>query len=163
MLFTINWGLFERTVLFFEVKTESSISDKRLEEFWLNIKLILCAIISMISLFFHLPEMNICNISLKSLIYVEQKIFNWSFQSILLFKVYVCISCKRKYRNYLSILKKVTAAAAADVTENEPRKNEKTNSFRNTKFGTQIAFSMKMCKMPSSKIKDQWGLRWGPP
>ena len=55
---------------------------------------------------------------------------------------------------FLSILKKVTAATAA-VTENGPPKNEKTNSFRNTKFGIQIAFSMKMCKMPSSKIKDQ--------
>ena len=57
---------------------------------------------------------------------------------------------------FLSILKKVTAAAAATaaVTENGPPINEKTNSFRNTKFGTQIAFSMKMCKMPSSKIKD---------
>ena len=62
---------------------------------------------------------------------------------------------------YLSILKKVTVAAA--VTENGPPINEKTNSFRNTKFGTQIAFSMKMCKMPFSKIKDQWGPRWGPP
>ena len=44
-----------------------------------------------------------------------------------------------------------------------PPINEKTNRFRNTKFGIQIAFSMKMCKMPSSKIKDQWGPRWGPP
>ena len=55
--------------------------------------------------------------------------------------------------------KKVTAVTAA-VTENRPPINEKTNSFRNTKFGTQIAFSMKMCKMPSSKVKDQWGPRW---
>ena len=57
---------------------------------------------------------------------------------------------------YLSILKKVTAtaaAAAAAVTENGPLNYEKTNSFRNTKFGIQIAFSMKMCKMPSSKIR----------
>ena len=43
-----------------------------------------------------------------------------------------------------------------------PPINEKTNSFRNTKFGVQIAFSMKMCKMSSSKIKDQWGPRGGP-
>ena len=59
----------------------------------------------------------------------------------------------------LSILKKVSAAAAAAaaVTENGPLKNEKTNSFRNTKFGIQIAFSIKMCKMASSKIRDQWG------
>ena len=42
------------------------------------------------------------------------------------------------------------AASAADVTENGPPKNEKTNSFRNTKFGIQIVFSMKMCKMPFS-------------
>ena len=40
---------------------------------------------------------------------------------------------------------------------------EKTNSFRNTKFSTQIAILMKMCKMSSSKIKDQLGPRWGPP
>ena len=56
--------------------------------------------------------------------------------------------------------KKVTAAT---VTENGLLKNKKTNSFRNTKFGTQIAYSMKMCKMSSSKIKDQREPRWGPP
>ena len=50
--------------------------------------------------------------------------------------------------------KKGTAAAAA-VTENGPLNYEKINSFRNTKFGTQIAFSMKKCKMLSSKIKNQ--------
>ena len=57
----------------------------------------------------------------------------------------------------LNSKKKVTAAAA--VTENGPQNYEKTNSFRDTKFGIQIAFLMKMCKMSSSKIKDQWGPR----
>ena len=41
---------------------------------------------------------------------------------------------------YLPILKKITAATAAAVTENGPPISEKTNNFRNTKFGTQIAF-----------------------
>ena len=47
--------------------------------------------------------------------------------------------------------KKVAAAATAAataVTENGPLINEKTISFRKTKFGAEIAFSMKMCKMP---------------
>ena len=50
--------------------------------------------------------------------------------------------------------KKVTAAAvAATVTENGPPKNEKTNSFGNTKFGIQIAFSTQMCQKPFFKDK----------
>ena len=40
---------------------------------------------------------------------------------------------------FLSILKKVTAEAAA-VTENGLPLNEKINSFRNTKFGTNYFF-----------------------
>ena len=59
----------------------------------------------------------------------------------------------------LSILKKSYCShhrRCRRFTENGPLNYEKTNSFRNIKFGIQIAFSMKMCKMPSSKMKDQW-------
>ena len=64
----------------------------------------------------------------------------------------------RKLKSFSLFKKNVTdAAPAATVTENEPPINENTNSFRNTKFGTQSAFSMKMCKMPSSKVEAQWG------
>ena len=66
-----------------------------------------------------------------------------------------CFDITQILHIYLSILKKLTSAAA--VTENGPPINAKTNSFKNTKFGIQIAFSMKMCKMPFSKINDQWG------
>ena len=48
------------------------------------------------------------------------------------------------------------------LSENGPsinNKKRKTKSFRNTKFSIQIVFSMKMCKMSSSKINDQWGPR----
>ena len=54
---------------------------------------------------------------------------------------------------FSSIVKKVTAGAGT-VTETGLPINEKTNSFRNTKFGIDIAFLIKMCKMPSSKTKD---------
>ena len=43
------------------------------------------------------------------------------------------------------------------LSETGPLNYEKTNRVRNTKLGTQIVFSMKMCKMSSSKIKDLWG------
>ena len=65
---------------------------------------------------------------------------------------------------YLSILKKKVTAGAAAATvakswdvDKQQQQQQKTNSFRNTKFGIQIAFSIKMCKMSSSKIKDQRG------
>ena len=73
------------------------------------------------------------------------------------------------YQKYVDLLEKISlyskkkVIAAAAVTENGPLNYEKTNSFRNTKFGIQIAFSMNMCKMSSSKIKKQWGPHWGPP
>ena len=60
-----------------------------------------------------------------------------------------------KSKKKISFFKKKKNVTAAAVTENGPWTKEKTNSFRNTKFGIQIAFSMKMCKMPSSKIRDQ--------
>ena len=55
------------------------------------------------------------------------------------------------YNNNISLYSKKKVTAAAAVTENGPLINEKNYSFKNTKFGTQIAFLMKMCKTPSSK------------
>ena len=77
-------------------------------------------------------------------------------------------SAKRRQSPLLSTLfyKKVTAAAiaaAATVIEFSPQINEKTHSFRTTKFGTQIAFSIKISKMPSSKTQDKWGPHRVPP
>ena len=51
--------------------------------------------------------------------------------------------------------KKLLPPLPPPLCENGPLNYEKTNSFRNTKFGIEIAYSIKMCKMPSSETNGE--------
>ena len=100
------------------------------------------------------------------IIFFWQKYF--SMQKTQTFKV-IFLFVSELNAQQLYILKKkllLPLPLPLPLSENGPsinNKKRKTKSFRNTKFSIQIVFSMKMCKMPSSKIKDPWGPCWGPP
>ena len=83
------------------------------------------------------------------------KCLHSNFQMFDCFQALTQVLISQYFNICLYILKKVIAAAVAEAGLTI---NEKTKSFRNTKFGIKIAFLMKMCKKPSPKTKDPWGL-----